>query len=128
LGVVDQFRGLRPHPILCLLISFCEDPLRTLFTRPLWPPSMNWSSELLLRPKHTADAGEHLEGNWIPLGHLTCHERRACSSCLALYNIDSIGNSIFFSYTFILHKQFYFVASGLKIIGPDSNLESPCIL
>jgi hypothetical protein len=34
------------------------------------------------------------------------------------------------SYTFIFRKQFYFVISGLKIIGhgnPDSNLESPCI-
>jgi hypothetical protein len=33
------------------------------------------------------------------------------------------------SYTFIFHKQFYFVVSGLKIIGhgnPDNNLESPC--
>jgi hypothetical protein len=35
------------------------------------------------------------------------------------------------SYTFIFRKQFYFVVSGLKIIGhgnPDNNLESPCIL
>jgi hypothetical protein len=35
------------------------------------------------------------------------------------------------SYTFIFRKQFYFVISGLKIIGhgnPDNNLESPCIL
>jgi hypothetical protein len=34
------------------------------------------------------------------------------------------------SYTFIFHKQFCFVVSGLKIIGhgnPDHNLESPCI-
>jgi hypothetical protein len=33
------------------------------------------------------------------------------------------------SYTFIFRKQFYFVVSGLKIIGhgnPDNNLESPC--
>jgi hypothetical protein len=32
------------------------------------------------------------------------------------------------SYTFIYRKQFYFVVSGLKIIGhgnPDNNLESP---
>jgi hypothetical protein len=38
---------------------------------------------------------------------------------------------ILLSYTFIFHKQFYFVVSGLKIIGhgnPDNNLESPCIL
>jgi hypothetical protein len=34
------------------------------------------------------------------------------------------------SYTFIFRKQFYFLISGLKIIGhgnPDNNLESPCI-
>jgi hypothetical protein len=33
------------------------------------------------------------------------------------------------SYTFTFLKQFYCVASGLKIIGhrnPDDNLESPC--
>jgi hypothetical protein len=35
LGVMDQFRGLRPHPILRRLISSCGDTLRTLFTRPL---------------------------------------------------------------------------------------------
>jgi len=32
------------------------------------------------------------------------------------------------SYTFIFHKQFYFI-SGLNIIchgNPDNNLESPC--
>jgi hypothetical protein len=32
--------------------------------------------------------------------------------------------------TLIFHKQFYFVVSGLKIIGygnPDCNVESPCI-
>jgi hypothetical protein len=35
------------------------------------------------------------------------------------------------SYTFISHKQFYFVVSSLKIINhrnPDNNLESPCKL
>jgi hypothetical protein len=34
------------------------------------------------------------------------------------------------SFYFIFRKQFYFVVSGLKIIGygnPDNNLESPCI-
>jgi hypothetical protein len=34
------------------------------------------------------------------------------------------------SYTFIFHTQFYFVVSGLKIIGhgnPDSDFESHCI-
>jgi hypothetical protein len=41
------------------------------------------------RNSYTANAGEHLEGNWIPLGHLTCHERRACWSCLAFCSIDS---------------------------------------
>jgi hypothetical protein len=36
----------------------------------------------------------------------------------------------FLSYTFIFHKQFYFVVFGLKIVGhgnPDNNLESLCI-
>jgi hypothetical protein len=36
----------------------------------------------------------------------------------------------FLSYTFIFRKQFYFVASGLKITdheNPDNNLEWPCI-
>jgi hypothetical protein len=35
LGMMDQFRGLRAHPILRRLISSCGDMLRTLFTRPL---------------------------------------------------------------------------------------------
>jgi hypothetical protein len=35
LGVMDQFRDLRAHPIIRRLISSCEDTLRTLFTRPL---------------------------------------------------------------------------------------------
>jgi hypothetical protein len=35
LGVMDQFRGLRVHPILRRLISSYGDTLRTLFTRPL---------------------------------------------------------------------------------------------
>jgi hypothetical protein len=33
------------------------------------------------------------------------------------------------SYTFFFRKQFYFVVSGLKIVGhgnPDNNLESSC--
>jgi hypothetical protein len=70
-----------------------------------------------------------LEENWIPLRHLTCHERRACCSCLAFCSIDSIGIETFVSYSFIFSKQFYFVFSGLKIIGdgnPDNNLESHC--
>jgi hypothetical protein len=35
LGLMEQFRGLRAHPILRRLISSCGDMLRTLFTRPL---------------------------------------------------------------------------------------------
>jgi hypothetical protein len=35
LGVMDQFRDLRAHPILRRLISSCGDTLRSLFTRPL---------------------------------------------------------------------------------------------
>jgi hypothetical protein len=53
---------------------------------------------------YTADAGEHLKGNCIPLGHFTCHDRT---------------------------HQFHFIPSDLKIIGlgnPDNNLESHCSL
>jgi hypothetical protein len=35
LSVMDQFRGLRAHPILRRLISSCAVTLRTLFRRPL---------------------------------------------------------------------------------------------
>jgi hypothetical protein len=35
LGVTDQFRDLRAHPILYRLSSSCEDTLRTLFTQPV---------------------------------------------------------------------------------------------
>jgi hypothetical protein len=35
LGVMDQFRSLRAHPILRRLIYFCVHTLRTLFTRSL---------------------------------------------------------------------------------------------
>jgi hypothetical protein len=49
-GVMAQFR-LRAHPILCHLISSGGDTLRTLFKGPPWPPSMNWSVELLLWSK-----------------------------------------------------------------------------
>jgi hypothetical protein len=35
LGAMDQFRGLRTHPILRRLISSCGDTLRILFTRPM---------------------------------------------------------------------------------------------
>jgi hypothetical protein len=43
---------------------------------------------------------------------------------------NSTGHN-FFSYNFIFHEQFYFVISGLKIIGyrkPDNNLELPSIM
>jgi hypothetical protein len=36
-----------------------------------------------------------LEGNWIPLGQFTCHERRTCWSCLAFCSIDSTSNNAF---------------------------------
>jgi hypothetical protein len=46
-------------------------------------------------------------------------------------NVEVVWHSLkLLSYIFIFHKQFYFVISGLKIIGhenPDNNLESPCI-
>jgi hypothetical protein len=91
-----QFRGLRAHPILRRVTSSCEDTLSTLFTRPLWPPSMNRSSEFCcVWNSYTANAGEHLEGNWIPLGQRTCHEGRASWSCLAFSSTESINNKTF---------------------------------
>jgi hypothetical protein len=60
------------------------------------------------------------------LGHLTCYERRACSSWLPFCSIDSMVKLL--SYTFIFYKLFYFVFM-LNIIGhgnPDNNLESLC--
>jgi hypothetical protein len=84
-GVMDLFRGLRAHPLLRRLISSCEDMLRILFTKPLWPPSMNWSSEFCCdRNCYTANAWENSEENWIPLGHLTWQERRACWSLFSI--------------------------------------------
>jgi hypothetical protein len=41
------------------------------------------------------------------------------------------GQWNFFTYTFIFLKQFYFILSGVKIMGhgnPDNNLESLCII
>jgi hypothetical protein len=96
LGVVDQFRGLRAHPMLRRLISSCGDALRTSFTWTLWPPSWTEAQNCCFdRDSYTANAEEHSEGNWIPLEHLTCHERSACWSCLALCRIDSIINKTF---------------------------------
>jgi hypothetical protein len=45
---------------------------------------MNWSSELLLLSKELHHKCRRTHG------HLTCHERRACWSCLAFSNIDFI--------------------------------------
>jgi hypothetical protein len=82
LGAMDQFRGPRAHPISIRMICSSGDTLRALFARPLWPFSINWSSELLPRSKKfRATAEEHSNGNWIPLGHFTCYERRVCCSC-----------------------------------------------
>jgi hypothetical protein len=42
-----------------------------------------------------------------------------------LFIMESILQNIF-----VFHKQFYFIVSGLKIIGwgnPDNNLDSLCI-
>jgi hypothetical protein len=77
---------------------------------------------------HTPNSVGHLEGNWIPLGHVTCHDVKGAHIEIGFpfYSIDSKGNYTFLSYFFILCKQFYFVISGLKIIryrNPDNNLE-----
>jgi hypothetical protein len=96
LGVMDQFRGLRAHPILRRLISSCGDMLRTMFTRPCDLPRRTEAENCCCdRDSYTANAGEHLEGNWIPLGHLTCHESSACWSCLAFCGIDCMINKSF---------------------------------
>jgi hypothetical protein len=107
---------------------FLRGIVKDMFTRPLWSPSMNWSSELLLRSKQL---------------HLKCWRTRGGKlnpartpyvprwSCLASCSIGSTGNKNLLSYTFIFRKQFYFVVPGLKFIGhgnPDNNLESPCIM
>jgi hypothetical protein len=64
------------------------------------------------------------------LGHLTCHERRACWSCLAFSCIDSIVNKTFWvTLSYSVSSSFLYFSS-LKIIGhgdPYNSLESPCI-
>jgi hypothetical protein len=131
LGVTDQFRCLRAHLILYRLSSSCEDTLRTLFTRPLLLPLMNWSSELLMRPKQL-----HRKC-WRTLGRKV---NSACTSYVPwrvrMLKLCNILQCLFYrlwnvlSYFFIFRKQFYFIFSGLKIIGlgkPDNNVESPSI-
>jgi hypothetical protein len=42
----------------------------------------------------------------------------------------ALPNKNFMSYTFIFHKQLYFIISGLKTMGhrnPDNNFESHCM-
>lgn len=93
LGMMDQFRGLRFHPVLCCSISSCGDMLKTLFTRPLWNP-LKWSLECCcVVNSYTANGGEYLEAKWILLGHLTHHERHACWSCLAFCRIHPVGTA-----------------------------------
>jgi hypothetical protein len=130
LGVMNQFRGLRSHPILCRFISSCGDTFRTSLQGPCDPPRWteaqncccDWNS-------YTANAREHLEGNWVPLGHLTYKERRAHWSCLAFCSIDSISNKTFWVTLSYSISIFFIIISDLKIIGhgnPDNNLESLC--
>jgi hypothetical protein len=77
------------------------------------PPSDNaircWLKQFTVnRNSYTANAGEHLGGNWIPLGHLTCHEMRACWNCLAFRSIDYRGNKKLFDLHFhILRSRRY---------------------
>jgi hypothetical protein len=96
LAVMDQFRGLHAYPIIHRLVSPCGDTLRTLLEDPCdlswWTEAQNCCYD---RNSYTANAGEHLEGNWITLGHLTRHERRACWSCLSFWSTDSTGNKTF---------------------------------
>jgi hypothetical protein len=97
LGMMDQFCGLHTHPILHCLSSSYGDTLRTLFARPLCPPQWTEAQNCCCgRNSYTANAGERLEGNCIPLGHLTWHNRRACWSCLAFCSIDSTGIKLHF--------------------------------
>jgi hypothetical protein len=61
-----------------------------------------------------------LEGNWIPLGHLTWHGRLACWNCLARCSIDCISNNTFwvaFSYS-ISRFIYYFRFQNYRLRKP----------
>jgi hypothetical protein len=91
LGSMGQFRGLRAHRILRRLISSCEDALRTCLQDPCDVPRLTETQNCCCdRNNYTANAGERLKENWIPLRHLRCHERPTCWSCLVICSIDSI--------------------------------------
>jgi hypothetical protein len=84
----DTLRTLFTRPL-----SSCGDKLRTLFTRPCdlpsWAETQNCCCD---RNSYTANAEEHLAGNWIQLGRLTCQEKCACRCCLAFCRINSTCN------------------------------------
>jgi hypothetical protein len=79
LGAMDKFRDLHAHPILLLLISSWGDTLQD-------PCDLHWWTE---GQNCSCDRREHLEGNWMPRGHLTCYERREYWSCLGFCSTSS---------------------------------------
>jgi hypothetical protein len=116
LGVIGQFRSLRAHPIIRRLISSCEYTLRTMFTRLLWPPSMNWNSELLLRSKQLhRKCWRTLEGKLNTAWTFYVPRKARILKLFSILQYWFYKQHNFLSFAFI--KQFYFVISGLKIIG-----------
>jgi hypothetical protein len=89
LGVMDQFCGLRAHPILRRLSFSCGDALRSCLQDPA-TSLMNWSSELLLRSKQLHSKCWRETESRLDISR--AHERRAGWSCLAFCSIDSISN------------------------------------
>jgi hypothetical protein len=81
---------------------------------------------MLLRSKsYTANAGETLRETEYCL-----HILRATKGAMLISTLQYLfyKQYNFLSYIFIFRKRFYFVFSGLKLIGqgnPDNNLESP---
>jgi hypothetical protein len=93
LGAMDQFRGLRAYLRLRSLISSCRDTLKTFFTRPLWPPSMNWNSEFLLQSKGLHRRCCRTFGGNLSTARIS-YVARKCAywSCLVLCSIDSTSS------------------------------------
>jgi hypothetical protein len=87
-----------------------------------------WNWSITSNPAPREMHVKRFSGNTRPLRGWI--ERRPCWSCLAFCSIDSTHNNTFWIHFLIFRKQFYFVVSGLKIIGHgnlDSNFESPCV-
>jgi hypothetical protein len=98
-------RGLRSQPMLRRLISSCGDTLRRLFTRPVWLPRWTGAQNCCCdENSYTANAGEHLEGNWLPFGHLTkkgAHVELVWISAVLIVKVIKLLN-----YTFTFQSSF----------------------